>query len=321
VDRLSNREARIFAHRVVKALGPWSRPDLIVPSKGVHLVLPALRTTRGLFGVHSTDGRPFFVLPWLGRTVVGTTETPAEEGPDNLRVEPEEVSYLLDALDKFFPECRVRRQDLLGAYAGIRPLARARRAGRRSLGAISRKHRIVDEGSGILSVVGGRYTTCRLVAQHVGNRIFPGTRSGTDLRPFPGGAGWTRDPRGESFQAEVDRYGLEVLEALFSRYGRRARRVLELADEDPTLGEPLVEGRPELRAEVVHAIRCELAVYPEDFLARRSTLRWTVDNGRSAYDAVEAIFRSEGPTLPPDLDRARQRYFDELEREDALRAG
>jgi glycerol-3-phosphate dehydrogenase len=95
--------------------------------------------------------------------------------------------------------------------------------------------------------------------------------------------------------------------------------VVALVDQDPDLGERLGPDCRELKAEVVHAVRRELAVYPADFLTRRTTLRWSVDGGRSVYDAVEKLFQEHAASTPADLEEARHEYFRTMEAQDALR--
>jgi glycerol-3-phosphate dehydrogenase len=321
LDGITGRESRAFAHRVARAQGPWTDPELLVPSKGVHLVVPALPLKEGLLLSHARDGRVFFVVPWLGRSVVGTTETPFEGPPDRLRVETEEVHYLLDEVNRLFPGLGIAPRDILGAYAGVRPLARTRKLLAGGTGAVSRTHKIRDEGSGIVSVYGGKYTTYRRVAQEVVDHLFPGTVCTTGRRPLPGGEAGPWEAAAPTLSLQIARFGLGEVERLFSRYGMRLREVLALVEADRTLGEKLGPAHAELRAEAVYAIRQELVAYPVDFLERRTSMRWTADQARSAYDAVDDLIRAHAICVPPDLDRARREYFGDLEEEDRLRAG
>ncbi len=320
LDEITGEEATVLAHRVVRALGPWTEPERLVPSRGVHLVLPAFPMPDGLLLTHSGDGRVFFLVPWLGRTVIGTTETPFSGPPDHLRVEPDEVKYLLDEVKRLFPGLRMGSRDILGTFAGVRPLAREEGIfSRLSPGVVSRVHRIVDDGSGVVSVFGGKYTTYRAVAKAVLDRVFPGTSCTTRERPLPGGEAGTWDDFRRTLGPELSKVGLPELERLFRRYGSRLGDVLRHAKEDPSLGERLSPEHPETRAEVAHAVQSEFALYPEDFLARRTAMRFTEDGGRSAYDEVEKLIRAHAPAVPPDLDRARERYFQALEWEERLK--
>jgi len=319
-DKLTGRTSRVLAHHVVRALGPWTERDHLVPSKGVHIVLPAFPMTDGLLLTHSSDGRVFFLIPWLGRTVVGTTETTFDGSPDDLRVEPDEVEYLLGEVRRLFPGLTIRSSDILGTFAGIRPLARGPgilRGG--SPGRVSRTHRILDSANGIVSVFGGKYTTYRSVAKEVLDRLYPGTLCTTHRLPLPGGESGPWEAFERSHRAAVAQVGRSEAERLFQRYGARLTEVAALGREDPSLAEPISPGRPETLAEVVYSVVNEHVFYPEDFLARRTSLRFTADGGRSAYDAVEEAIRRHAAVVPPDLEAARKRYFAALEWEERLR--
>jgi glycerol-3-phosphate dehydrogenase len=185
---------------------------------------------------------------------------------------------------------------------------------------VSRVHRIVEDGP-VISVFGGKYTTYRAVAQDVLDRVFPATSCSTHRIPLPGGEEGPWERCRARFAPEIERHGAAEVERLYRRYGARLREVLALVREDPTLGKPLSPEHPETRAEVVHGLRREFVVYPADFLARRTTLRYSPGGGREAYDAVESLIRAHADVLPPDLDRARERYFADLEWEERLRQG
>lgn len=319
LDHVTGRESRILAHRVVRALGPWTESEHLIPSKGVHLILPSFPMKEGLLLTHSADGRVFFLLPWLGRAVVGTTETAFNGSPENLRVEPAEVDYLLREVKRLFPGLKLDSRDILGTYAGVRPLAAAHGALRSAeAGTVSRVHRIVDEG-GVVSVFGGKFTTYRSVAKHVVDHLFPGTTCSTHRLPLPGGEDGPWEDFRRRYNPSLADHEPGEIERLYRRYGSRVCDVLSLVNDNPTLGEKIVEGQPEIRAEVLYALKNEFLIYPQDFLQRRTTMRYTEDSGRSAYDTVESLIRTHSPVVPQDLDQARERYFSELQWEDHLR--
>ncbi len=317
-DRLTDEKQRIFAHRVVRALGPWTDPDLLVRSKGIHILLPRFSSTDGLLLTHGSDQRVFFVIPWLAGALVGTTETVFDDSPDSLRVEADEVRYLIDEVRRVLPGAGVSASDIRGTFAGIRPLARSESSRSKATGQVSRVHRIVED-AGLLTVFGGKYTTYRAVAEEVGNRLFPGTKSSTRTAPLPGGEAGPLERYRRGREASLADLTDTELERLFSRYGCRLERVRELARAEPELAAPLSDGTAEQRAEVVYGIASEHVIYPEDFLARRTTLRFTPDGGRDAYDAVEELIREHSASVPSDLAAARERYFGAIEREHRLR--
>jgi glycerol-3-phosphate dehydrogenase len=319
-DRVTGEESEVLAHRVVRAAGPWTDPSHLVRSKGVHLVLPSFPGRDGLLLTHSKDGRVFFCVPWLGRTVVGTTETPFDGSLDALEVEREEAAYLLEEVRRVLPGLEASGRHILGPFAGVRPLARAAgwfRSGHP--GSVSRVHRIVEDAGGVLSVFGGKYTTYRAVAKEVCDRLYPASPCSTARLPLPGGEGgpWSEFRTGAD--AEIARIGDAEALRLFEIYGARMLEVLRLAAAEPGLAARLSPEHPTTRAEAVYGVLREHVTYPEDFLARRASLRFTPDGGRSAYDAVEEIIRARSSAIPRDLAAARERYFAEIEREDRLR--
>jgi len=332
-DRILDLDTRVFAHHVIRAVGPWAdngtakdeKKHLLAPSKGVHLVLPAFEASElgphGLLLTHSSDGRVFFVVPWHNKAIVGTTESPVNRISDGLRATPEEVEYLLSELRALFPSRNFSSDDVLATFSGVRPLARSVIGGK--LGRVSRVHRLIETSPRMFTLVGGKYTTYRAIAKDVLDRVIPGKKSITHRRPLTGGEDgpWENYAKrnGRKWIAE---FGEQLVNRLFHRYGTHLSHVLRLVQEKPELGEPLCASAPEIRAEVVHSVVEEEVCYPADFIERRTHLRFERGNGRDAYNAIEELIREHGTQLgrvPPDLDLARERFFDELSREDQLR--
>jgi len=329
-DRILGKDFTIFSHRVVRAAGAWTDdeadgPPLLVPSKATHIVLPSRADILG--GPEAADGhaillpgipggRMAHVIPWLGRTLVGTAGTPSSRRPDAVRPEAAEIEELAAGFRRIYPRARLGPEDLLGAFAAVTPLVRG---GWFSPGGVSRRHRVVDDRAGTLTVAGGAYTAFRAVAREVVDGLVPGSSSSTSRRPLPGGEGgpW------EAFRAAggrewSERIGEESARSLFGRHGTRMVRILEAAAGDARLAEAIAPGI--IRAEVRHAVLHEWVLYPEDFIARRTTLRFSPGQGREAYAAVEEeIRRTLGPAAPGDLDAARERFHEELAAEDRLR--
>ncbi len=321
-DSTCGRRQTINAHRVVRAQGPWSDEELLVRSAGVHLVVPRLPTEHGLLLEHSLDGRVFFVIPWKDLTIIGTTETPHSGPPDQVRAREEDVTYLLSEVRRMLPGLTLQRRDILGAFAGVRPLARnaglLSRWRRKGAGATSRRHRVIDDGSGTLTVVGGKYTTYRAVAEAVVNRLFPRTRSRTRRRPLPGGENGDWESYRDSVDAAtLEGHGEERLRSLWDRHGNRLDAVLRIIDEDPALGESLPADVDVPLAEVAYAARHEFVVHAEDFLDRRTSLRYSTGDPRELHDAVDQVLATHRPFSVRD-DR-RERWLAAREHEASLR--
>jgi glycerol-3-phosphate dehydrogenase len=217
----------------------------------------------------------FFVIPWMGKALIGTTDTFAPAGPDDLRVQSEDVAYLLEAYNHYF-QPPLRETEILGSFAGLRPLIRGR-AGKPS--SLSREFRLFESPSGLLSAAGGKYTTYRRMAEEitdaVARRLGNGRRCGTRHFLLEGAP---REPW-EAFRRTMTSHlknhcGLseESAQHLVGRYGRRAPDVLAYLSQDPAGLQPLVTGEPDLRVEIHYQREHEMAIFPADHLLRRMRL-------------------------------------------------
>jgi glycerol-3-phosphate dehydrogenase len=285
VDRVGGSEFTIRARQVLNATGPWvdavcrlagdTRGPHVQPTKGVHLIAPGQGLSAAFLLLHPADGRVFFVIPWLGRTLIGTTDTLPEAGPDALTVLPAEVAYLLEGHNHYF-EPALRPADLLGNFAGLRPLIRARPGEPSDR---SREFRVFSSPSGLLSVAGGKYTTYRhtaeVVTDTVARRLGRWRRGRTKYFKLDGTppARWTDYAR--NTVARLGKYpGLDEPAArhLVFRYGRHAADVAAYLADAPHLAGPVLAGEPDLLVEFVYQSEHEMAVAPEDFLLRRTRL-------------------------------------------------
>ncbi len=285
LDRVSGSEFRIRARQVLNATGPWvdeicalagepAEPHL-APTKGVHLVAPDRGLSAAFLLLHPRDGRVLFVIPWLGKTLIGTTDEVTPEGPDDLSVRPEEVAYLLEAHNHYFTP-PLEEGDVLSSFAGLRPLIRAR-PGEPS--ARTREFRVFAGPSGLLSVAGGKYTTYRHMAEvitdAVAARLGSRRRSQTQSYPLDGTPRepWPRFLAEETVALRArHRLGEEAARHLVERYGRRAADVASYLDRFPALARPVVAGEPELQVEFLYQKEREMALCPEDHLLRRTRL-------------------------------------------------
>jgi glycerol-3-phosphate dehydrogenase len=285
LDRVGGAEFSIRARQVVNATGPWvdavcrlagdhTEPHL-QPTKGVHLVAPDRGLTSAFLLLQPVDGRVFFVIPWLGKTLIGTTDTLWEQSPDGVMVTDADVDYLLAGYNHYFAP-PLGRRDILNSFAGLRPLIRARAA---EPSALSREFQLFWSPSGLLSAAGGKYTTYRRMAEIITDAATArlGRRQRSRTRHFPlDGAprqSWERfEPAAVGMLGL--HHGLDENSArhLVRRYGRRATDVAAYLVRDPALAEPLAPGEPDLRAEIPYQREHEMAIYPADHLLRRTRL-------------------------------------------------
>jgi glycerol-3-phosphate dehydrogenase len=252
----------------VRALDEGTHPSSIRPAKGVHITVPWSLVQNQIAVVIPVpkDRRSVFVVPWGGEggdhefTYIGTTDTDYDGPIDDPQIAPEDIEYLLRAINAAVTTT-ITESDILGSWAGLRPLVKAAKSERTA--DLSRRHSVRTSASGMITVTGGKLTTYRRMAadavdaavERLGIR---GRRSRTRRIRLHGAAGW-------------DATGLPS--ELATRYGGDAHEVLALSRDNPELAEAIVPGLPYTKAEVVYAARAEMARTVDDVLSRRTRAR------------------------------------------------
>jgi glycerol-3-phosphate dehydrogenase len=349
-DQFDGQLKQIEASAVINATGPWtdktiamSRPlstgAILRPTKGIHIVVDygKLPLENAVVCFHPTDERVLFAIPWGDRTYLGTTDTDFDEDPGEVAATRQDVDYLIDASNSYFPKHRLERSDVIATWAGVRPLmAPPNEAHDLAESSVSREHQILIGQDGLLTIAGGKLTTYRRMATEVVDmavRLLELERGPLELppsltgqHPLPGAIGWPEDDDHAKVADEVSKAGHphvpdDVARHLADTYGMRA---LELAREiarDPSLGDRLVEGRPEVLAQIDWAVREELAATLCDVLIRRTQLFYRdFDQGLGAApriaDRMAKLLDWNEATKTRELARYRQ----EVERSRAWRA-
>jgi glycerol-3-phosphate dehydrogenase len=279
VEADSGERIEVRADHVVNATGVWAdeiRPEVveeedvprIAPSRGTHLLLDQRDLPMGSAAciVPAGEGRMIFALPWYGRTLIGTTDNDFDGDIRHPPPGEDEVEYLLEAANSFFGTA-LGPSDLVGAYAGVRPLISSGDP-RKSVD-ISRKEELYETSSGMLTITGGKLTTYRRMAKLTVDRLVLREGREAPCRTAEIPLGMEARPADLEAPEEVRE---EALSQLSFRYGHATRRVLDLARERPELAAPIVPGRPDLLAEVVLAARSEQARSLADVLLRRTRL-------------------------------------------------
>ncbi len=284
-DTETGEAGSLEARCVINATGPFCdglrRQDtpgaapMIAPSQGVHLVLPRdfLPGDTAIMVPHTRDGRVMFAIPWHGRVVVGTTDTPVPEASLEPRPSDEEVDFLLETAGAYLAR-RPARADLLSVFAGIRPLVKAGESG--STAALSRDHTLEISRSGLLTLTGGKWTTYRKMAEEGVDHAIVLAR----LRERPC---VTRDLHLHGFHEQARRFGA------LADYGADADGLGQLMATRPELARPLHAGFPVCGAQVVWAARHEMARTLEDVLARRTRVLFL--DVRAALEMAPAVAR------------------------------
>ncbi|MGC2399659.1 MAG: glycerol-3-phosphate dehydrogenase/oxidase [Acidobacteriaceae bacterium] len=265
-DRESGERFNVRAKVVVNATGIFAdqvrrlaQPDvesMVSPSQGIHLVFDKsfLRGGTAIMVPHTSDGRLLFALPWHEHTIVGTTDTPIQDPSYEPRPFEEEIEFILDTASLYLSR-PPKREDILSIYAGIRPLVKA--PGNSKTSSLSRDHTIHIDDSGLLTIVGGKWTTYRHMAEDCINHAI--------------NLGNLKDVPCDTANLPIHGYHQhpESLGSL-AVYGSDAVKIQDLADADPELARQLHPELPYIAAEVVWAARNEMARTLEDVLARRT---------------------------------------------------
>ena len=297
VDSGSGERLTIRATNVVNATGVWAdriRPEelhdeeempVIRPSRGTHITLAAeaLPLNAGVI-VPAGSGRTIFALPWLGRSLIGTTDNDYEGDIEAVEPAEDDVDYLLAALNDFFGTA-LGRGDLTGAYAGVRPLISTGDP-KKSVD-ISRRAELYETSSGLVTITGGKLTTWRRMAKLAVDRLVEREGREAPCRTH-------EIPLGQAIAAEDLPRVEGVPEAsylrLAGRYGYAARAVLDVAGERGELAQPVVPGQPDVLAELAFAVRREQARSLADVLLRRTRLGLLDERGLEG----EALERAAG---------------------------
>ncbi|MFH1779006.1 MAG: glycerol-3-phosphate dehydrogenase [Candidatus Omnitrophota bacterium] len=278
-DSIAKETFVIKAKVIVNATGPWTNytlklenptaEPLIRPTKGIHIVYPKLMKNNAIVLSAHRDKRVFFIIPWRGMSIIGTTDTDYSGLPDNVSADEEDISYLLNEASRVLPNVKFSPTHIIGTYAALRPLIKEEG---KAAWLVSRDHIIVESGSGLISVAGGKYTTYRLLSEQVvdrvAKRLFPRMFAccKTAKVPLPGAD--LPIPQASTLALK---FGVEedVVENLIRIYGSRAVEVLKLTRKEPHLKERICPSHLHIKAQVRYAIQDEMALTLSDIQMRR----------------------------------------------------
>lgn len=304
---LTDQQHMVSAPLVVNVAGPWvdavlagqsvTNHPLVAGTKGTHLVVAhfAGAPEVGLYAEAQADGRPFFILPWNNLYLIGTTDTRYTGRLDQIEATEAEIGYLLAETNRLFPQAQLTRGQVLYTYAGVRPLPFVP-AGREA--GITRRHFVHQDSAGIkglFSVVGGKLTTYRSLAEEVVNLLCqrlhkPCAACATAHTPLPGAlpAEETADFQ-QHLLREFPSLPAATLQRLVRIYGRRITQLLQLATTAPDLLQPLVPTSPAIAAEIVFAMQQEQAQTLTDCLMRRTMLGLNAVVGLDVVEAAAVV--------------------------------
>jgi len=315
-DSFTGRSFNVRAAAVINATGPWgdrlrrlSEPSAqarLVPTKGAHLILPRL-AQEAIFTQARSDSRLLFVLPWGAYTLVGTTEAPAGEALDDLAASSDEVGYLLEEVNRLLPGSHVDEADIIATFAGARPLLSF---GGRSATTASREHAIEMDRWGLISVLGGKFTTYRRMSQQavdfvVSRYRWPADRCLSDQVSLVE----TLHPVTLEYWHEVTRrLDPDLLGRCLLRYGAGTLPLLQSLAKDPTLAQPVCPHHEYIEAELVHALQEEFGCTLVDLLARRTRIAWSSCQGLDALSRITELLQRYGGLSAAQVERQVDAY-------------
>ena len=307
-DEETGRVYEVRARAVINATGiftdqirHWDEPaarGIMTVSQGAHIVLPAsfLPGDTALMIPKTRDGRVLFAIPWHGRVLVGTTDTPRQHPEWEPRPLEEEIQFLLDHAGRYLSRAP-QRSDVLSTFAGLRPLVSS--GGTKNTAKISRDHTLLVSDSGLVTITGGKWTTYRRMAEDAVDRAAE--VAGLERRPSRTQSqklhGWV-ETAGEDHASRA--------------YGSDAGEVRALAGENSAWSEPLHPSLPYTRAEVIWAVRREMARTVEDVLARRTRALVLDARGALACAAEVARLMAEALGQPKAWEGDQVREFGQL---------
>jgi glycerol-3-phosphate dehydrogenase len=308
---------------IVNVSGPWvdkvlsgaNRPTdrLICGTKGSHLIVDEFNgaPADALYVEAQEDGRPFFIIPWNGAYLIGTTDLPYNGNLDEVTADDAEIDYLLNETNRVIPQARLNRDAIRYTYSGVRPLPCRKE---RDPTSITRRHFIRDHAPslcGFTSIVGGKLTTYRNLSEQTVDLLFkklgrerPVCKTAEEL--LLGASAEDLASSVEQFKAE-NNLPEAVAERLLRIYGRRAKEVLELAASDAELLKPFDSQTGAIGAEVLFSFRQEMAQTLTDCLMRRTLVGM---NATAGLDAVEDAARLAQKYLGWNDDRAAREIAD-----------
>jgi len=309
-DELSGEVFDVRPKAIVNATGGWidftneilgQQTQLIGGTKGAHLVVDNQDLYRALAGemvyYETADGRVAIALPWLGKSLIGSTDIRVGN-PDDVRCDEDEVNYILESIRQVFPTLRIERSEIVSRFSGVRPL---RYSDASATVQVSRDHHceVTEPGERlrlpVFSMVGGKWTTFRAFAEQVTDRLLgrlgKSRRGGTEKLPIGGGRGFpkTHDAKNRwvgDLQRRTDLSEKRVL-TLIERYGTRADQVATFCSAEPD--QPLAHHPGYSRREIEFLIRNEGVVHPDDLLLRRTAIALVGELTHALLDEIVVL--------------------------------
>jgi glycerol-3-phosphate dehydrogenase len=329
-DVMSGATGKALSPVIVNAAGPWvdeilergiapGSGRLIGGTKGSHIIVNRFpgAPLAGLYVEAQSDGRPFFIIPWNKLYLIGTTDIRYLGSLDALTADEHEIRYLIEEANHVIPGAQLSRASVLYSYAGVRPLPYAEGKQESS---ITRRHLIHDHSrdpgrplNGLISVIGGKLTTYRSLSEQTVDKVFkklgktsPPCRTAEVALP---GAAYDKLPGTADDLSTEPPLGQATRDHLIGVFGRRARRVLEIARRQPGLAKQIDPHTGAIGAEIVFAVSEELSITLGDILLRRTMIGMGPDLGRGSINAALEACKAELGWSQARIERERNDYL------------
>ncbi len=265
----------------------------VLASKGVHIVVPRERIDGSVGLILQTATSVLFIIPWSRYWIIGTTDTPWQEDVARPVATARDIDYVLEQANAVLAR-PITRDDIVGHYAGLRPLLQPGTTAEGVSAKISREHTVASPAPGMISIAGGKYTTYRVMAKDavdfaLGDRAAR-LPSVTANVPLVGAVGYPGAR--EQTRTLAERHGWDQfrISHLLHRYGAEIRDIAQLCTDDPSMAQPLEHAPAYIRAEIAFAVSHEGALHLDDVLARRTRIVYEVDRqGLAAVDEIAGI--------------------------------
>jgi glycerol-3-phosphate dehydrogenase len=318
LDKLDHKSAQIFARQIVYTTGQWmaaSQPgrDWCRLAKGIHLVMPALPTDEALLLTAKADGRVFFMIPWYGMALIGTTDNDYKGDIEHVAVEKNDIAYLLTAANHYLKSAWTET-DIVGSYAGLRVMKHSDKA---SPSAVSRDWELKSASNGVYYSIGGKLTSARqdaaVIVDTVCERLGLNSISATMNSPFPWAPEENYSVWSEAINSRSSLLGIDQVSAmwLMRRHGKRVEKILLSIENDPHLAERIVPALPFIYADLMYCARNEMVVHLDDLLRRRMPLlilaKLSEDTLRRVAGTVATALGWDETTINRELAYCRQR--------------
>ncbi|MGJ3249299.1 MAG: glycerol-3-phosphate dehydrogenase [Elainellaceae cyanobacterium] len=274
---------------------PIGKDQKIGGTKGSHIIVepfPGAPVDSALYVEAKSDGRPFFIVPWLGMTLIGTTDLRYSGDLDDIKADNDEIDYLIKETNSIIPTAQLSRNDVKFTYSGVRPLPNAE--GKKP-SSITRSHILYDHtpdgANNLISLIGGKITTYRQVGEEMVDLVYKKRGKSAPACPtrrkaLPGAILPSDQRMQQATRTYQDRLSVATIGHLFSIYGARATEVLALIDSDPELAEAIAPPVLDIKAQIVFAVESEYARTIADITRRRTSLAMRTDYGFKALPAI-----------------------------------